>query len=242
MTRGAARVARSSDAFVLRRVEYGEADLIVTLFTETEGRVVALARSARKSRRRFAGSLEPFFTIHTRFEERPGAEIVTLTHAEITRARTGLLSDLGRMELAGKALNWVRAAAPPRTPEPAVFERLSRLLDRLNDTSLPHLELELAEAGLALLTAFGWSLELERCVRCGKACPEGSSAFIDVSRGGLVCRACGGGRMRLEPGQRLRLARAAAGTSSALEPADASAALTLVERVFAAHAGIESSP
>lgn len=240
MSRARARITHESDALVLRRVEYGEADLIVTLFTRAEGRVVALARGARKSRRRFAGAFEPFFTINVRFEERPGADLAVLTQAEIVRPRTALLSELTRMELSGKALGWIRAAAPPRTPEPLVFERVERLLDRLSDRAGRPPELELAEAGLSLLTLFGWSLDFERCVRCGKPCPSGVPAFVDVRQGGLVCRSCGGARTRLEAGQRERLARAGAGDSDALAPEDATLALQLVDRVFSAHAGIES--
>jgi DNA repair protein RecO (recombination protein O) len=239
VNRARARITHESDALLLRRVEYGEADLIVTLFTRALGRIVAIARGARKSRRRFAGALEPFFTIRIRFDERPGAELAVLTHAEIARPRTALLTELARMELSGKALGWIRAAAPPRTPEPLVFERVERLLDRLSELGDRPAELELAEAGLSLLTHFGWSLDFERCVRCGRPCPEGISAFVDVRQGGLVCRACGGARMRLEPQQRARLARAAAGNSDALVPEDAGLALTLIDRVFSAHAGID---
>jgi DNA repair protein RecO (recombination protein O) len=239
VSRARAQITHESDALVLRRVEYGEADLIVTLFTRAEGRVSALARGARKSRRRFAGALEPFFTIRVRFDERPGAELAVLTQAEITRARTALLTDLTRMELAGRALAWIRAAAPPKTPEPEAFERIERLLDRLSALGREP-ALELAEAGLALLALFGWSLDFERCVRCGKLCPAGIPAFVDVHQGGLVCRACGGARIRVEPDQRLRLARASAGESDALHADDTTLALNLIERVFSAHAGIET--
>ena len=223
---------------MLRRVEYGEADLIVTLFTREQGRVVALARGARKSRRRFTGAFEPFFTLGVRFDERPGAELFALTQAEIVRARVALLSDLTRMELAGRALGWIREAAPARTPELEAFELIERLLDGFCVPGELSPELELAEAGLTLSALFGWSLEFERCVRCGKLCPAGVPAFLVVLRGGLVCRACGGGRTRLEPDQRLRFARAVSGETRVLAPGDASLALTLVDRVFAQHAGI----
>ncbi len=49
-----------TDAIVVRRVAYGEADLIVTLYTRELGKISALARSARRSRKRFGGGLELF--------------------------------------------------------------------------------------------------------------------------------------------------------------------------------------
>jgi DNA repair protein RecO (recombination protein O) len=235
-----AKAVHESDALVLRRVELGEADLVLTLFTRSLGRISALARGARKSRRRFGGALEPFFTLSVRMEERPTSELFTLLDASVVRARLGLLEDLARIDAAGRALAWVRKAAPPRTPEPEAFGLLERLLERLSAAN-PSLsaDRELAEVGLPLLTSFGWGIEFDRCVRCGKACPTASAAGLDPLRGGLVCRDCGGGTVHLSAERRQRLTRAASGVIGALEPDDVKTALSLVERVFAAHAGIE---
>lgn len=234
-------VATKSLALVLRRVEFGESDLVLTLFTEALGRVSALARGARKSQRRYGGALEPFFTLSVRLEERAGRELLTLTEASLTRPRTALLGELSRLSAAGRATNWLRQAAPPRTPEPQVWQLMERLLDRLADPrATPNPERELAETGLSLLSAFGWGLDLERCVSCGKVCPEQVRAGVDVSRGGVVCRDCGGGRVQLGSATRVRLARAAAGGSDSLVDDDVSVAIDLVTRVFAAHAGVES--
>ena len=229
-----------SEALLLRRVELGEADLVVTLFTRTLGRVSALARGARKSQKRFGGALEPFFTLRVRLEERPRSELFALSEASVTRARLGLLTDLARLEVAGRALGWIRKTAPPRTPEPESFAHLERVLDRLSSTEgelFP--QRELAELGLSLLKSFGWAIDFERCVRCGKPCPEGARGTLDPASGGLVCRDCGSARIRVSAVQRKRLARAARGESAALAEDDVSLALDLVESVFAAHAGVE---
>ena len=49
-----------TQALVLRVTDYGEADRIVTLLTERYGKVSALARGARSSRRRFGAALSSF--------------------------------------------------------------------------------------------------------------------------------------------------------------------------------------
>lgn len=239
MSRGSAYVTHDTEALILRRVEYGEADWVLTLFTRSLGRVPALARGARKSQRRFAGALEPFFTIGTRLHERTGTELLSLVHAEIVRARTTLIADLFRMELAGRGLSWIRRAAPPRTAEPFVFDRMERLLDRLSELERPSPELELSEAGLSVLTAFGWAIEFERCVRCNRACPDTRSAAINVLAGGLVCQSCGGAAIRITAEQRGRFARAASDQSGVLLSEDASLALLLVERIFETHADMK---
>ena len=49
-----------ADAVVLRLVDHGERNRIVTLFTPEHGRVAAMARSARGKSRRFGGHLDLF--------------------------------------------------------------------------------------------------------------------------------------------------------------------------------------
>lgn len=229
---------------MLRRVEFGEADLIVTLLTRELGRVSALARGARKSRRRFGGALEPFFTSLVVLEQRPGAELLGLREATLVRPRTRLLAELSLMNAAGRVLGWVRRAAPVHTPEPQAWQIVEELLDRLAAPERPHdPDAELGRAGLRLLGAFGWALELGRCVRCGTPCPSGRPASVDPVRGGLVCRSCGGGRVRVSAEQRERLSAAARGLEVDLAPEETAVALDLVERVLDAHAGeVERSP
>jgi DNA repair protein RecO (recombination protein O) len=227
-------------ALLLRRVDYGESDLILGFFTEKLGRISALARGARRSMKRFGGSLEAMHTLYIRCDDPARGDLSMLREARIEVPRTTLVADLDRLQAAGRALAWVRRVAPPRIPEPEVWAALDRLLDRLSTRSDPRSpSLHLASAGLSLLSAFGWGLDLEHCVRCGRPCPPSVPALLDAARGGLVCRACGGGRTRIEADARARLARAATGDDGALDESDAELALDLVEQAMRAHAGFD---
>lgn len=229
----------TTDALLLRRVEYGEADLVLTLLTRKLGKVSALARGARKSARRFAGALEPMHTLTVQLDERPGAELFVLTESKLKTPRAKILESLACLEAAGKALSWARRAAPPRTPEEGPYAVLETLLDRLQAASADSPRIALAEAGLSLLVALGWGIDLERCVRCGKRATQRQSASVDAARGGLVCRSCGGSRLRLSGEAREHLSRAAAGETAVLSEQESASALDLVEAALGAHAGIE---
>ena len=239
LTRRTSSPARVAQALLLRRVEYGDSDLVVTLLTDTIGRVSALARGARKSVKRFGGVLEPMHTLQISYDDRSSAELVGLREAKLLRARPFLVTSLERMQAAGLALGWVRKAAPPRTPEPEVWAALERLLDQLSDEqdeASPRARL--AATGLQLLAAFGWGIDFERCVSCGKTPAPGQAAALDAARGGLVCKACGGARRRLSGTDRVILSRAAEG-AGLLDDAHAALALELVEQALKAHGGIE---
>lgn len=229
----AARRSHTTSALLLRRVEHGESDLVLSLFTRELGKLSALARGARKSRKRFGGALEPFQTLRVEVDEPLSGELFNLREASIEVTRISLTASLDAMDAAGRALGWVRSGSPLRTPEPGVWDAVTSLLDRLDRDGLDAraARLALAEHGLLLLTAFGWGLELERCVRCGKPCEPGRSAMVEPSRGGLVCRQCGGATVKLAGPARARLAE------GALLPEDVDFALRLVERALSAHAG-----
>jgi DNA repair protein RecO (recombination protein O) len=230
----------TTEALLLRRVEYGEADLVLTLLTQKLGKLSALARGARKSSKRFGGALEPMHTLAIELDERPGAELFILLEARLKVPRAKILTSLPAMEAAGKALSWARRAAPPRMPEKAPYAVLSTLLDRLAEA--PSSEASgaaLAEAGLSLLSAFGWGIDFERCVRCGRQALPEQSASVDAARGGLICRSCGGARLRISAAAREHMARAAAGQTGVLTADEAAAALSIVEAALGAHAGIE---
>ena len=94
---GAGRAVRAETertlAVLLRSVDYGEADRIVTLLTERRGRVSVLARSARKSTKRFLGALEPFGVIEAEIALGT-AEVGRLSSARLVRGFPKILASL----------------------------------------------------------------------------------------------------------------------------------------------------
>jgi DNA repair protein RecO (recombination protein O) len=227
-----------TEALLVRKVPFGDADVMVTFFTEARGIVPAVARAARRSARRFP-ALEPMHLLRVGLEERAGADLSMLSEAVLSRPRLGLTADLDKLEAAGQALRWVRRALPPYTPEPDLWREINGLLDDLDqapalpETSPPRARL--AGTGLRLLSSVGWGLDLERCVRCGRPCEPGASACVDPALGGLVCRACGGARIALREGRLARLQRAILGDNGALDLEDATVAIDLVNAALDAH-------
>jgi DNA repair protein RecO (recombination protein O) len=57
-------------ALLVRSVAYGEADLIATFFTETDGKLSAMIRGARRSTKRFGGALEPIHELHVVLDDK----------------------------------------------------------------------------------------------------------------------------------------------------------------------------
>lgn len=218
-------------ALVVKKVAYGDADVIVHLFTETIGAVSAIAHRAKKSGKL---ALEPLHTLFVVVEERGTSDLMTLRESRIEVPRVALLSSLDAMELAAGALTLIRTICPPHVAEPELWARLVAFLDAPSRTSL-------SELALFAITVVGFGLELFACVTCGTPCPEGRAAMVAPMAGGVVCRACGGGPLLLSGPTRERMARASAGEEGMLDARDVPRVVELVSQVLAAHGGVVDS-
>lgn len=183
-------------AVVLSTVDYGEADRVVTLFTETRGKVSAFAAGARKSKRRFAGALEPTTLIKAQFVERRGST-VRLDGADIERSFHAMRGDLSLISRAMYCLELCRELVREHEPHLQLFELLVEYLAKLEanqagPTSLIAFELDaLAQAGLMP--------RFDSCAVCGGPV-VGDEGVFDPDHGGVVCendrdRVRGGVRM-----------------------------------------------
>ena len=203
--------SQTSLAIVVGGLDYGEADRIMTLLTRDRGRLKGIARSAKKSRKRFGAALELLCKIQVRFVERPGAELARLESCDLVDAYPGLRSDLGRLAGATYAAEVAREAAREREAATALFDLLDHFLTRLANGPFDLGLVRVFE--LRALTILGWRPELGRCARCGGSLPEDRPLLFVAESGGLLCPRCGSGARGapLSPGTRKTLEAAQRG-------------------------------
>ena len=195
----------TTSAILLRAVDYGEADRVVTLFGRATGAVGAIARGARKSQKRFAG-LGLCSVGDVELRERGSAELLTLERFELRRQFASLGGDVARMGHAAYVAELVAKLCAPRQSEPRVFDFLIAFLERL-DTGGP-VEARLRVFELGLLELLGFAPALGACAVCGRTDLSTGDA-IDVrwvpDQGGVVCRGCAARGRPMRPVVRLAL-------------------------------------
>jgi DNA repair protein RecO (recombination protein O) len=176
----------TTEAIVLRTYPLGETDRIVVLLTRDRGKKRGVARSARRSRRRFGGALEPLTRVRVAYVERENRELVALSYAE--------------------PLQSPMSAADPDAPLCAAY--FAELIDEWAPQDHPNEKLFRlgAAAGNALaggvsMTALAryfefWLLRLEgvyptltNCAGCGRSL-DASGASLAYDADALVCPAC----------------------------------------------------
>jgi DNA repair protein RecO (recombination protein O) len=175
---------------VLRTWKLGEADRIVVLLTQGEGKVRAVAKGVRKTKSRFGGRLEPFFRLDLVLYEGRG-DLFTVTGASTVEGHGALRSDGPALGAAGRACDAVLRLLDSGEANEAAYNLLCNYLGLLDAdpaaASAPGAALAFR---LKLALAAGFSPELASCASCGEA--EHLAAFSG-SAGGVVCASCEGG-------------------------------------------------
>ena len=178
---------------VIRQQSLGEADLIVTMVSPDRGRVDAMARSARKSAKRFAGGLGLLTEVTALIEQGRG-RLPTLVEASL---RTQFLPDetqYSQLALASLAAELAAHASQHEHADPALFAWLHAALTLCGASppSVSHNPIPVRVAQLALqvgfLQAAGVFPDLQVCVACGGTTAHGAS-WLDTDAG-LVCLRC----------------------------------------------------
>jgi DNA repair protein RecO (recombination protein O) len=175
---------------VLRVLDYGESDRVVTLLTRERGKLSAFARGARASRRRFGGALEPFTLLTAEARERSGSDLLGLDSVAVVRGFGGIRGDLARIACAGYAAELARELVRDHERNDDLFDLLARCLELL-DTG-PARPALLRAFELGALRAAGLMPRLDGCAGCGAPLAAGGLRF-DPAAGGAVCPGCARG-------------------------------------------------
>jgi len=180
---------------VLRVVDFGESDRIAHLLTPATSRLTVIAKGARRSRRRFPGTLDLFNLLAVRIDRRRAASLARLEQARLVDSFPALRASPARFALACYLVELLDRLAPE-----GAAGREARALFALASGALATVAGRPADARLRVLLelralgALGLRPELARCVRCGRsltgaAASEGAVAF-HVGEGGPHCGDC----------------------------------------------------
>jgi DNA repair protein RecO (recombination protein O) len=186
----------ATPAFVLRTRPYGESDRIVTFITEQHGKLTGIAKGAKNSRRRFAGTLEPFVRIQVVFRHRTGSDLAFLLRCDLLGVLRAFTRDLDRFAAGSYVLELTDRMVFAHESGREVYALVKDALTLL-DAGAP-IEPVLRAFELHLLGATGYAPALDRCRTCGASAEPGARIYLALERGGLVCRGC------VRPGEPVR--------------------------------------
>lgn len=180
-----ARLYRT-EAIVLRRQDFGEADKILTLYAPELGKARVLAKGVRKPKSRKSGHVELF--THTNLLIAKGRSLDIVTQAETIHSFMPIRRDLVRTSYAYYAAEILDRFTAEGEENSPLFDLLLSVMFWLSDAD--DLDLALRCFELRLLGYVGYRPQLFRCVGCGQSM-ESETNLFSPGHGGLLCGRCG---------------------------------------------------
>jgi DNA repair protein RecO (recombination protein O) len=181
-------------AVILKRMDLGEADRIVTLYSRDVGKIRAVAKGVRRTTSRSAGHLEPFTLSDVMFAV--GRELDVISQADTLEAFRAIREDLVLTTYAYYLAEMVDLLTEDRMENRAVFDVLVEGLRDLecavtvHPLDNPEARLVLIVFHLRLLEALGYRPELRECVTCRVTIEPERNQFSALI-GGVLCPSCG---------------------------------------------------
>lgn len=179
--------SQNSLAIVLRWRPYGDSDKIATLLTQDFGKLTGIAKGAKRSRRRFANSLEPLAKVRLHFRLRAGASLAFLESCELIRGSDVLNQPL-KFAYASYLAELCDHFTAEEQPVREVFDLLEQGLSLLEVQAASSAFLRAFE--LQLLTLAGYEPRLDRCAGCGQATDAVEAVFLSLQQGTFLCAHC----------------------------------------------------
>ncbi|MCH8889776.1 MAG: DNA repair protein RecO [Myxococcales bacterium] len=193
-----------TEALILRSVDFGESDRILHLLVPEIGRLPVIAKGARRSVRRFSGTLDLFNHVKIQVDLRRPTVLARLDQASLIDPFIAMRSETARFALGCYLLELFDRLAPERGVRADTQRLFSFALGALRMVADRDPDLRLRTLiELRALDALGLRPEFSRCVRCGST-PEGRGPIaFHVADGGVVCDRCCAqldGILRVQPG------------------------------------------
>ena len=181
----------TTHAIVIRSLNYGESDRIITFFTKDFGKVKGIAKGARRSKKRFQNAFGLFSHLRLIFFDREGMGLVRVESCDILHTFPKIRENLKKIFYGNYYLELVNEMSGERETNPEAFDLLLSFLMNLEATESKEEQLRMFE--IRMLSLFGYRPHMIRCGICKKGWEDLKNiprVFFSLEKGALVCDRC----------------------------------------------------
>lgn len=173
----------NSQVLIIKSQDYGEADKLVTVFSEQQGKVRAIARGIKKPKSSLRACIQPF--CHSLVSFHHGRELDLITQGRLLNFFGNSREDLERTLYSIYIMELLDKSLMDRMPLPELFKFTLHILENINECGIRPLLIRCFEMRLAIY--LGYLPVLDHCVSCGTKADLGGFSLAD---GGMICREC----------------------------------------------------
>ena len=136
------------EALILRKSPLGESDFVVTLLCRRQGKLSAVAKGARSSKKRFAGCMEIFSRVEVELFDKGSGRLLRLQEATLQHAHSGIRANLVAFAQASYLTELTSALVKEGIEIESIFSLLSHVLLRMDQGQLASWEIRRYEIRL----------------------------------------------------------------------------------------------
>ncbi len=183
----------STDAILLRKIEYGDHDFIISFLTRSMGKISVIAKNAKQSVKRFSGALDLFSLNHIQcaFPKKKKDALIILTQAELENGFANIRCDVFKTAYAGFWSELVYFWLEEEKKAEDVYNLLKFSLDALDSG---HVEKEVLHLlfQIRFISMSGFSPNIENCDGCKTPIDRINQKYIrfDFKEGRIICDKC----------------------------------------------------
>lgn len=171
------------EGIIIKTIDYGETNKIITIFSKNMGKFTALARGAKKPRSRMAAVAQPF--ILGQFFVYVNRGLSTIQQGEIIDSFRGLREDIVKTAYTAYITELTEKLLDEKSPDPFLYEQLyetMKWIAKEEDSEIPIMMYE-----LKMFAKGGFAPIFSQCVHCGS---KVDAAAFSIPEGGLLCSRC----------------------------------------------------
>lgn len=176
-----------TEAIILRTMDLGEADRVLTVLTPRFGKLKVIAKGVRRPRSRIGGGLQPFSDVQLVLAV--GRTFDVVTSSSLEDPHLGLRNDLHSTATAWYVVELADRFCEGAADSHEAFRLVAQALSALDAAPAITREVVARWFELALLEAMGFRPELARCLECAAEIEPDGNAYSAVG-GGVLCPQC----------------------------------------------------
>ena len=183
----------STDAILLKKIEYGDHDFIISFLTESKGKISVIAKNAKKSIKRFSGALDLFSVnhIHCTFPKKKKDGLIILSQADLENGFVKIRYDVLKTAYASFWVELIHFWLEEDKVQSDLYDLLFFSLDALTTGGISKEVISLLFQ-IRFMKISGFSPNIEICDIC-KTMVDGmeqKNIWFDFKEGRIICQNC----------------------------------------------------
>lgn len=174
-----------TNGVVIKEVNTGEADKIITILTKGQGKISAFAKSARRPKSSLIAGSQ--FLCYSDFVLFKGKDMFSINSSDVIESFYEIRNDIFKLTYSAHMVDIISDVIQENQPAGKVLQLFLNTLHMLAKTDKsPELLTRIFE--IRLLSILGYAPYVSACINCSKE--ENEDLMFSFRRCGLICSAC----------------------------------------------------